>query len=174
MDAIQQQLMQDKYAALDRARRQNLDIMRNRPPDSRTFILTPSGTFPNYPAPGAAAVNVLTFTVPQGQNAVIEMLSVVHFGGNPPDGTGNVIWRVLVNDAALEGLDALNSQVGTYAQPQAVLIQLVENDVFRITAEVPNGQPAMPPGTSTAARIHGWTYNIVRSQITGAERERET
>jgi hypothetical protein len=169
MDAIQQQLMTDKFAALDRARKTNLDVLSKRPGDARTFILTPQGAgFPNYPAPGAAALNVIMYTVPQGQNAVIEKLAIVHFGGGAPDGTGNVIWRVLINDAAYEGLDSLNSQVGTFATPVEVPITLVENDVLRITAEVPAGQPPMPPGSSTAARLHGYTFNIMRSQVVAA------
>lgn len=147
----------------------NRDIsLFNAPADSRPFIVTPpSGSaatpFVGYPAPGAGAVTVIQYIVPKGLMAVINKLAVVHFGGNPPDGTGNVIWRVLINEAGIEGLGNLNSQVGTYAMPNDFVFMAIENDIVKVTVEVPLAQPAMPAGTSTAARFHGWTYPLVEA-----------
>src|SRR5271154_834140 len=61
----------------------------NPPADADTFRAT-SLPAPTYPAPGASAVIVLSFTVPASKMAVIQHLSVVHNGGNPPDFTGQV------------------------------------------------------------------------------------
>jgi hypothetical protein len=147
----------------------NRDLSLFQPPaDSRPFIVTPAiGTiatpFVGYPAPGAGPVTVITYTVPVGLLAVISKLAIVHFGGAPPDGTGNVIWRVLINGAGVEGMNNLSSQVGTYAQPNDTVFVVIENDIVQVTVEVPAGQPAMPAGTSTAARFHGWSYQIVEA-----------
>ena len=66
----------------------------NPPADSDYFTVTPN-PFPGYPAIGASAIPVIAFTVPRSKIAVIRKMSIVHFGGNPPDGTGIVIWRVI-------------------------------------------------------------------------------
>ena len=58
----------------------------NPPADSDYFTVTPN-PFPNYPAVGASALVVISLTVPQAKIAVIRKMSIVHFGGNPPDGT---------------------------------------------------------------------------------------
>jgi hypothetical protein len=131
------------------------------PPNSRPFIVTPA-PFPNYPAPGAAATQVIAYACPIGFVAVVNLLAVVHVGGGFVDGSGNVIWRVLVNGAAVKGLANMQSQVGSYAQPNPILIVIQENDILQVTVEVPAAQPAMPAGTTTAARFQGYVVPINR------------
>lgn|GEM_PF-5912608 len=127
------------------------------PSDSKAFIQTPN-LFTAYPAAGAAAVVVLTYTAPQGAIAVINKIAIVHIGGNPPDGTGNVLWQVVVNGAGVKGLNNLTSQVGTYAAPNDTEILLIEGDVINVTVQVPAGK--IPPPGTTAARFHGWTLPL--------------
>jgi|SRR5579859_808059 len=161
---LQQLVYQAKFAALDRARQLNLRMMSSSPPpDSNPFSLSPTTGFPAVPAPGAAAINVLRYTVPPGQNATIWKMAIVLASGGVVDGSGNIIWRVLINDAAVEGLQQLTAQYGVFSNPNDTLIQLVENDVFRITAEVPAAQP--PINGTTGALIRGWSYNINRGVI---------
>ena len=138
----------------------------NPPADSQPFVITPN-PFPAYPAPGAGRITIISYTVPPGLLAVIYALSIVHVGGNPPDGTGNVIWRVLKNKSGVNGLNNLSSQVGTYAAPNLFTIAIIENDQLIVTAEVPAGQPPMPAGQTTAARFHGWTYPLVEATKSG-------
>jgi len=162
MDSLQQLVYQNKFAALDRARKLNLRIMSDvPPPDASPFSFSPTAGFPAVPAPGAAAISIITYTVPPGQNATIWKMAIQFAGGGFVDGSGNIVWRVLVNDAAIEGLQSLTAQYGVFSNPNDCLIQLVENDVFRVTVEVPSGQPIVN-GTS-GALIRGWTYNINRS-----------
>lgn len=144
----------------------------NPPADNKPFVVTPTGgtiaqPFVAYPAPGAGSVVVIQRIVPKGLMDVITKLAIVHVGGNPPDGTGNVVWRLLINGAGVDGLNNLNSQVGTYAQPNDFVIMAIESDIVQVTVEVPAGQPAMPVGQSTAARFHGWSYPLVQAtQVT--------
>lgn len=134
----------------------------NAPADSLPFIVTPT-PFPAYPAPGAAPIIVIQYVVPPGLMAVINALAIVHVGGNPPDGTGQVFWNVLLNGAGINGLNNISSQVGTYAQPNKFTIRAIENDIVQVTVQVPAGQAPMPVGASTAARFHGWTYPLVQA-----------
>lgn len=131
--------------------------LTNPSPAARWFDQTPS-PFPAYPAPGAAAIDVVTLTVPRGFNGRIKQIAIVHVGGGFIDGSGNVIWRVKVNGAAVQGMQNLQSQLGTYAQPAETYIAVHENDLVEVTAEVPAGQPAMA-GTP-AARLVGWFFPI--------------
>lgn len=129
------------------------------PANSRPFIVTPN-PFPAYPAPGTGPITVISYQVPPGMFAVIAYLAIVHIGGGFVDGTGSVIWRVLVNGAGVKGLEALSSQLGAYNNPNIVQIVLMENDIIQVTAEVPAGEAAMI-GT-TAARFHGFAVPVVK------------
>jgi hypothetical protein len=129
----------------------------NPPGDADTFTRT-SLPAPVYPAPGASAIIVLAFTVPSSKMAVIQHLSIVHNGGNPPDFTGQVIWRVLKNGGAFPGLNNLTAQFGTFAAPKQVSLIAVAGDRIVVTVEVPAAFAAMPGGATTAASFDGFTY----------------
>jgi hypothetical protein len=127
------------------------------PGDADTFNRS-SLPAPVYPPHGASAVIVLSFTVPASKMAVIQFLSIVHNGGNPPDFTGQVIWRVLKNGAAFQGLNNLTAQFGTFAAPKQVSLIAVAGDVITVTAEVPAAWADMPAGATTAASFDGFMY----------------
>jgi hypothetical protein len=131
----------------------------NQPADADPFYWT-SLPAAQYPQPGNSAVTVLSYTVPRSKLMVIQALAIVHVGGNPPDYTGQVIWRVLRNRGGLRGLSNLTAQVGTQANPLPMVIIGVENDVFTVTAEVPAAWAAMPAGATTAALFKGFTYPL--------------
>lgn len=135
----------------------------NPPGDSLPFIVTPN-PFPNYPAVGAPPIVIIQYVVPPGMMGVITKLAVVHNGGNPPDGTGNVIWSVLINGGGIDGLGNLTSQVGTYAQPNDFVFRVIENDIVQVTVQVTT--TVMPAGQTTAARFHGWTYPLIQATNT--------
>jgi hypothetical protein len=138
----------------------------NPPADSDAFTTTPQ-PFPSFPAVGASAIVVIAFAVPRSKLAVIRKLSIVSFGGNPPDGTGIVIWRVLKNGGGLRGLSNLTAQYGTFAAPKDAVILGIENDTIQVTVEcptyLPDGvtpNPGMPGGTTTAASFDGFMYPL--------------
>src|SRR5579863_2563346 len=80
------------------------------PADFKAFQVTPL-IFPAFPAVGAPAIPIISYTAPQGCIAVINKLAIVYIGGSPPDGTGEVVWQVTVNGAGVKGLNMLTSQV---------------------------------------------------------------
>ena len=126
------------------------------PADSLAFFVNPA-TFTPYPALAAPPVTILSYTAPQGKLAVINKIAIVNVGGNPPDGTGDVIWSVTINGGGQKGLGQISFQVGTLAAPNDIEILLIENDVCQVNVQVVAGAP--PPGTTTAI-FHGWTYPL--------------
>jgi hypothetical protein len=106
-----------------------------------------------FPAAGAGPLTLVSFTVPRGLNALLQYLSIFAAGGsNYVDGAANVVWRVLIDDAGVKGMEALMGQFGSSALPLPVAIPLIENSTFKVTVEVPLGQVA-PTGT-TGVRFH--------------------
>jgi hypothetical protein len=140
----------------------------NAPSDASSFTRTtvPSGNvnqpFVPYPQPGGGPVTVITFSVPPNKVALIRYLSISHYGGNDPSGTGQVIWRVLQNGGGIQGLNSLSVTVGTQAAPQLLPAPIVgmENDTIMVTVEIPAGFLPIGPGQGTAAAFWGFTYSI--------------
>jgi hypothetical protein len=152
----------------------DLSSNANAPSDARSFSVTPlpSGNLIQpwvpYPAPGTGPVIVISYTVPASLVALIRYLSIVHYGGNDPSGTGQVIWRVLQNGGGLQGLNALNATFGTFAAPKILTAPIIgmENDTIVVTVEVPLTFPkgeAVPPlgqGAGTGASFDGFTKSL--------------
>jgi hypothetical protein len=140
------------------------------PADSTPFTTTtPDGTgtsggFLAYPAPGTGQIVILAKAIDQGKLCVIRKMSIFNQGANPPDGSGNVVWRVLINGAAVKGMNAMLSQFGAGLNPQDCQIIATDGDVIQVTVEVPAGKIA-PPGT-TAARWDGYTCPLTEATLT--------
>jgi hypothetical protein len=137
----------------------------NQPADAEPFKFTPS-PFPVYPAVGAGPLTVLAFSVPRSKILIVQTLAIVNVGGNPPDGTGRVIWRVLRNGGGLRGLANLTTQIGTMAAPEEMVIVCYENDTVQVTVEQPalllskQVNPGQPGGNTTAAAFKGFMYPL--------------
>lgn len=143
----------------------------NPPADSNPFRWTPN-PFPVYPAVGAGALVVLSYTVPRSKLAVIRKLSIVNYSGINPDGTGKVIWRVKQNGGGLRGMSTLMAQMGTFSAPQDTSIIGWENDTIVVTVELPpflpdgvTVNPGMPLGATTAASFDGFLYPLSEATL---------
>jgi hypothetical protein len=140
------------------------------PADSTPFTTTsPDGTpfnngFPPYPAAGSGPLVILQKTIDQGKLCVIRKMSIFNQGANPPDGSGNVVWRVLINGAAVKGMNAMLSQYGAGLAPQDCQIIATDGDIVQVTVEVPTGK-LVPPGT-TGARWDGYTCPLTEATLT--------
>ena len=158
-----QQLMQSKAAQLGNIRTDTLSGFdaHAAPADSHPFVINSSAAFV-FPAPGAGSKTMLSYQVPIGVISVINMLSIVAIGGAFVDASGQLIWRCWLNGSGIDGLESLGAQIGSLATPVPIQVVLTENDLFLVTVEIPAGQPAMPPGSTTVARIWGWTYSLTK------------
>ena len=119
-----------------------------------------------FPAAGAGPLTLVSYTVPPGLNALLQYLSIFAAGGsNYVDGAATVIWRVLIDDTGVKGMEALQGQFGSSSLPLPVAIPLIENSTFKVTVEVPNGQVA-PTGT-TGVRFHAIAARATLAALTG-------
>jgi len=125
-------------------------------PDPGTLTFTDQ--FAPYPVAGSGQLVILQKTIEQGKLCVFRKQAIFNQGANPPDGSGNVIWRVLINSAAVKGMNYMLSQYGAQLQPQDCFFVAFEYDVVQCTVEVPAGKTT-PPGT-TAARWDGYTISL--------------
>ena len=86
------------------------------------------------PAIGAE-VNVLTFTVPQGKNGVIQKLANQMIGAGWVEGTGDVVWRLDIDGVPAQGYNNIIQTLGTPAVPADLTdrpIKLRENQVITL------------------------------------------
>lgn len=98
------------------------------------------------PAIGATVV-ILTYTVPPGRNGVIQKVANNFVGGGWVEGTGDVIWRILVDGTPPPGAtnyDSILASLGSPANPVRIAgFRIFENQVLTL---VGFNNPAGPDG----------------------------
>lgn len=156
---VQQHFLRLKLQALSR-------VVQPEPLRAPPLPLINVSPYVAFPAAGAGPLTLVSFTVPRGMNALLQYLSIFAAGGsNYVDGAANVIWRVLIDDAGVKGLEALMGQFGSASLPLPVAIPLIENSTFKVTVEVPAAQ-AVPTGT-TGVRFHASQARASIAALTG-------
>lgn len=130
------------------------------PAGSQEFIVNNSVS---YPATINTEIVIAVYSVPAGYVGRLRWVSLVHIGGNPPDGTGQVTWRLRQNGACINGFGNLQFQLGNavggaFQTPgfPVASIELNQGDVITATVEVSTLQVG---GVSTAAQLHGWVVS---------------
>ncbi len=114
-----------------------------------------------YPAINTETT-IISYNVPPGYVGRLRWLWLTHIGGNPPDGTGQVVWRIRQNGACVNGFASLIFQVGAnnggvFAQGLDISsVELNQGDVLTATVETTVAQVG---GVKTAAQFHGWVVS---------------
>jgi hypothetical protein len=116
------------------------------------------------PAIGSTAV-IISFKVPIGRNGVIQKVANNFVGGGWTEGTGDVIWRILIDGAPPPGAmsyDAIPASLGSPANPVGIPgFRIFENQLLTV---VGFNNPAGPgggivvAGQRLGARIIGFLY----------------
>jgi hypothetical protein len=116
------------------------------------------------PAIGAT-VTIISYVVPPGRNGVIYKVANNFVGGGWVEGTGDVIWRILVDGAPPPGAtsyDSILASLGNPASPTEIPgFRIFENQVLTLVAF---NNPAGPDGgvvvagQRVGARFVGWNY----------------
>jgi hypothetical protein len=110
------------------------------------------------PGVGVEAV-ILTFQVPLGRNGIINKVACNFVGGGWTEGSGDVLWRLLVDQGTPPGAnsyEAIPASLGSPAQPVGIAgFRIFENQV--VTFEVFNNA-IVPAGQFVGARICGYLY----------------
>ena len=110
------------------------------------------------PAIGAQA-NVITFQVPLGRNGVIKKIANNLVGGGFNEGSGNVVWQILVDGAPPPGAtsyDNILASLGSPANPVEIAgFRIYENQI--LTLVVKNVALAVA-GQLSGGRFVGYLY----------------
>lgn len=110
------------------------------------------------PAIGASA-NVISFQVPIGRNGIIRKVANNFIGGGWVEGSGAVIWKILVDGAPPPGATSYNSILGSLGSPanpvEIAGFRVFENQV--VTLEVDNISVVLA-GQLSGGRLLGYFY----------------
>lgn len=116
------------------------------------------------PAIGSS-VTIISYVVPPGRNGVIYKVANNFVGGGWVEGTGDVIWRILVDGTPPPGAtsyDTILASLGNPASPTEIPgFRIFENQVLTLVAF---NNPAGPSGgvvvagQRVGARFVGWNY----------------
>lgn len=131
-------------------------------PSMAPWLWQPSAGLPfnptNYvalPAIAAQAV-IVEFRVPEGHNGVINQMGNNFVGGGFVDGSGTVVWRLLVDGVPYPNFGTIIASLGNPAAPSFVgsvriyekqLVQLVATNVAIVVA-----------GQLVGGRLSGWFF----------------
>lgn len=120
--------------------------------------------YTTLPAVNAEAT-ILKFTVPIGRNGIINKVANNFVGGGWTEGTGDLIWRILVDGApppAANSYASIPASLGSPANPTEISgFRIFENQVVSVTilnnGAGPNGG-VVPAGQPVGARLCGYLY----------------
>jgi hypothetical protein len=116
------------------------------------------------PAIGATVV-IISYVVPPGRNGVINKVANNFVGGGWVEGTGDVVWRILVDGTPPPGAvsyDSILASLGNPASPTGIAgFRIFENQVLTLVAfNNPAGANGgvIVAGQRVGARFCGWNY----------------
>jgi len=108
---------------------------------------------------------ILSFTVPIGRNGVINKVANNFVGGGWTEGTGDILWRILVDGApppAANSYAAIPASLGSPANPTEISgFRIFENQVISVTIFNNPAGPSggiTPAGQLAGARLCGYLY----------------
>ena len=108
------------------------------------------------PAIGATAT-IISFQVPIGRNGIINKVANNFVGGGWTEGTGDVIWRILVDGAPPPGAtsyDSIPASLGSPANPVLISgFRIFENQVVTLVAF--NNPAGLNGGVVVAGQLVG-------------------
>jgi len=116
------------------------------------------------PAIGATAT-IITYTAPSGRNGVIQKIANNFVGGGWVEGTGDILWKILVDGAGIPGANsysAIPASLGSPANPVRISgFRIFENQVLTLVAfnnpAGPNGGVVVA-GQLVGGRLVGFQY----------------
>lgn len=108
------------------------------------------------PAVGATTT-ILTYIVPIGRNGVINKVANNFVGGNWVAGSGDLVWRILIDNAPPPGATSYNNiidSLGSPAQPVGIAgFRIFENQTINVTLF--NNPAGLNGGVIVAGQLSG-------------------
>jgi hypothetical protein len=113
-------------------------------------------TYITIPAVGVTAI-VLQFTVPAGKNGIIDQIANNFVGGGFTDGSGAIVWRVLLDNVPAPGLENMIASLGNPAAPSRTApVRIFENQLIELVVQNVSINP--PAGQLIGGRLSGYFY----------------
>jgi len=116
------------------------------------------------PAIGSTVI-IISFTVPIGRNGIIRKVANNFVGGGWTEGTGDIVWRILVDGTPPPGAtsyDTINASLGSPANPVDIPgFRVYENQVVTLQAFNNPGGPnggVIVAGQRVGGRLIGYLY----------------
>jgi len=114
------------------------------------------------PAVGTSDYAVVAVTVPYGWTMAIKDIHCRYMGSGFQDGSGDLIWRLSVDDAFQPGYDDIRTSLGSAGQPYSLgsaAILAYSNQLVKFTVSVDAGT-GIPTGSAAQllCMIGGWYY----------------
>lgn len=110
------------------------------------------------PAIGAQA-NVLSFQVPIGRNGVIQKIANNYVGGGWNEGSGAVVWQILIDGAPPPGAMSYDSILGSLGSPasptQIPGFRIYENQILTLVVK---NVSVVVAGQLSGGRFVGYLY----------------
>jgi hypothetical protein len=118
------------------------------------------------PAIGST-VTIISYVVPPGRNGIINKVACNFVGGGWVEGSGDIIWRILIDGTPPPGAtsyDSILASLGGPSQPTGIAgFRFFENQVLTFVAfNNPSGANGgvVVAGQRVGARFTGWNYPL--------------
>lgn len=113
--------------------------------------------FVTIPAIGAAAI-ILDFIVPNGYQGVINQMGNNFVGGGFVDGSGNLVWQLLIDGVPYPNFENIIASLGNPANPTLIgAVQLRERQHVQL---VVNNVAVVVAGQLIGGRLSGYFYPL--------------
>lgn len=115
-------------------------------------------TYAALPAIAAEAV-ILSYLVPSGRNGIIKKIANNFVGGGWVEGTGAVVWRILVDGTPPPGATSYQNIVNSLGNPASPTeipgFRIYEHQLITVVAD---NISVVVAGQLVGARLVGWNY----------------
>ena len=112
-----------------------------------------------------STATIISFVVPAGRNGIINKVACNFVGGGWVEGTGDIVWRILVDGTPPPGAtsyDTILASLGGPAQPTGIAgFRIFENQLVTLVIFNNPGGPnggVVVAGQRGGGRLAGWTY----------------
>lgn len=107
----------------------------------------------------AATVTIVSFTVPAGRNGIINKVANNFVGGGWVEGSGDIVWRILVDGTPPPGATSYDSILGSLGSPANPVrisgFRIFENQVVTLVAF---NNAIVVAGQKVGGRLLGYLY----------------
>ncbi|HLJ17980.1 MAG TPA: hypothetical protein VKV15_26015 [Bryobacteraceae bacterium] len=108
------------------------------------------------PAIGAGFTDIVRVQIDRGKNGVIKWFSNQFVGGGFTDGSGSILWRLLIDNRTVPGLESIAVSLGTNQVPREIApVRLLNARLVQLQV---SNVSIVPAGQIIEGSIAGWLY----------------